>query len=139
MKFKDRYSSRTPSAGTTFTEESRTLQSEYPQTTIDYYLKRYSATGVLGDPVRAQEAEFLDVSEVGDFQAMQDKVLAVRNAFMQLPAEERRRFGEDPSLWVQEQIALAEQRALDEAKKLVEQAKPETRPVETPADQGKTE
>ena len=53
MSFKDRYSSRVPSAGTTFTEESRTLQSEYPQTTIDYYLKRYSATGVLGVPRQA--------------------------------------------------------------------------------------
>ena len=77
MNFKTRYSARVPSKGHEFVEESMTLQSEYAQTTIDYYLKRYSQTGILGDPNRQAQGEFLDVSTVGDFQEMQEKILAV--------------------------------------------------------------
>ena len=105
MNFKTRYSARVSSKGHEFVEESMTLQSEYAQTTIDYYLKRYSQTGILGDPNRQAQGEFLDVSTVGDFQEMQEKILAVRNAFMQLPAVERRMYGDDPANWVNAEIA----------------------------------
>ncbi len=109
--FKTRYSARQPSKGITFTEESLTLQSEYPATTIDYYLKKYSQTGLLGDPLRAENAQYLDVSEVGDFADMQEKVAQVKQAFEQLPAEERRRYGDDPTAWVEAQVQAAESAA----------------------------
>lgn len=99
--FKNRYDSRQPTKGVEFTEESQALQSEYPATTIDYYIKKYTQTGMLGDPARAQMAEYLDVSDVGDFAEMQERVISVRNAFMELPAEERRKFGDDPTAWAQ--------------------------------------
>lgn len=131
MMFKTRYNSRVPTQGTVNEEDSLTLQSEYPQTTIDYYLKRYSATGLLGDPNRAEQGQYLDVSEVGDFQAMQEKVMAVRTAFMKLPAEERRNYQDDPALWLEAmqaaQVAQAESSA---------QAAQETETAEKPADQG---
>lgn len=129
--FKTRYNSRVPTQGTVNEEDSLTLQSEYPQTTIDYYLKRYSATGLLGDPNRAQSGQYIDVSEVGDFQAMQEKVMAVRNAFMELPAEERRVYQDDPALWLEAmQVAQAESSAQAET------SVKETETAEKPADQG---
>jgi hypothetical protein len=136
MTFRTRYNARVPSAGTTFTDPSLTLQSEYPETTIDYYLKRYSATGMLGDPTRAAGAQYLDVSEVGDFQAMQEKVLAVKNAFMDLPAEERRQFGDDPSAWVEAKIAEAAQAAQAAQAEQAAKAEKVEAVVETPADKG---
>jgi hypothetical protein len=131
MMFKTRYNSRVPTQGTVNEEDSLTLQSEYPQTTIDYYLKRYSATGLLGDPNRAQQGQYLDVSEVGDFQAMQEKVMAVRNAFMELSAEERRAYQDDPALWLE-----AMQAAQVESSAQAETSVKETETAEKPADQG---
>lgn len=141
--FKTRYDSRVPTQGTLNEEDSLTLQSEYPQTTIDYYLKRYSATGLLGDPARAEAGQYIDVSEIGDFQEMQNKVLAVRNAFMELPAEERRQYGDDPALWVEamasaqyEQAVQAAQAAQGEQAKQAAQGENLSHTAEKPADQG---
>lgn len=122
--FKNRYDSRQPSRGVEFTEESQALQSEYPATTIDYYIKKYTQTGLLGDPARAQMAEFLDVSDVGDFAEMQERVIGVRNAFMELPAEERRKFGDDPTAWAQaiyeaKLAELAQSESVPEPEKVV--------------------
>lgn len=132
--FKTRYNSRVPTQGTVNEEDSMTLQSEYPQTTIDYYLKRYSATGLLGDPNRAQQGQYIDVSEVGDFQAMQEKVMAVRNAFMELSAEERRAYQDDPALWIE--AMQAAQVAQAESSAQAETSVKETETAEKPADQG---
>ena len=132
--FKTRYNSRVPTQGTVNEEDSLTLQSEYPQTTIDYYLKRYSATGLLGDPNRAEQGQYLDVSEVGDFQAMQEKVMAVRNAFMELSAEERRNYQDDPALWLE--AMQAAQVAQAESSARAAQPAQETETAEKPADQG---
>lgn len=107
MEFGTRYTSRKPTTGITFTEESMTLQSEYPSTTIDYYLKKYSQTGLLGDPLRAEAAQFLDVTGIGDFADMQNKIRAVTEQFEQLPAEERRKYGDDVRIWVEAQMQAA--------------------------------
>lgn len=132
--FKSRYNSRVQTTGTINEEDSLTLQSEYPQTTIDYYLKRYSATGLLGDPNRAQQGQYLDVSELGDYQAMQEKVLIARNAFMELPAEERRLYNDDPALWIE--AMQAAQVAQAESSAQAETSVKETETAEKPADQG---
>lgn len=134
MMFKTRYNSRVPTQGTVNEEDSLTLQSEYPQTTIDYYLKRYSATGLLGDPNRMQQGQYLDVSEFGDYQAMQEKVLLARNAFMELPAEERRLYNDDPALWIE--AMQAAQVAQAESSAQAETSAQETQTAEKPADQG---
>lgn len=137
--FKTRYSARTPSEGIIFTDPSLTLQSEYRQTTIDFYLKKYSATGVLGDPVRQQQARFEDVSEVRDFQEQQNNVLKVKAAFMELPAEERRKYGDDPAIWIQAKIAEADQAQLAqlrEQEKLAEEAAKQAASSEKAGPQG---
>lgn len=132
MQFKTRYNARKPTAGHTFTEESMALQSEFPQTTIDYYLKRYSATGVLGDPVRQQAAQFGDATGVEDFQDAMEKVTTVRNAFMELPAEERRRFGDDPAAWNASLLEQAAQAALEQQEtQQAQQVEPAEKPVES--------
>ncbi len=95
MQFKTRYNCRKPSAGIVFKEPSLTRQSEFEETTIDYYLKRYSQTGVLGDPTRFERAQFGDFSDIGDFADMQEKVLRVNSYFNELPAEIRAQFGND--------------------------------------------
>ena len=132
--FKTRYNSRVQTTGTINEEDSLTLQSEYPQTTIDYYLKRYSATGLLGDPNRAQQGQYIDVSEVGDFQVMQEKVMTVRNAFMELSAEERRAYNDDPALWLE--AMQAAQVAQAESSAQAETSVKETETAEKAADQG---
>lgn len=134
MMFKTRYNSRVQTTGTINEEDSLTLQSEYPQTTIDYYLKRYSATGLLGDPNRAQQGQYIDVSEVGDFQVMQEKVMTVRNAFMELSAEERRAYNDDPALWLE--AMQAAQVAQAESSAQAETSVKETETAEKAADQG---
>jgi hypothetical protein len=97
-------------------------------------LKRYSATGLLGDPNRAQQGQYLDVSELGDYQAMQEKVLIARNAFMELPAEERRAYNDDPALWIE--AMQAAQVAQVESSAQAEPSAQETDPAGTPANQG---
>ena len=83
---------RAPSHGITFTEESRTLQSEYESTTIDWYLKRYSATGVDPFANRIMDARFGDFSNYESFLTAQTKLAQVRQGFDNLPAEVRAKF-----------------------------------------------
>lgn len=136
--FPTRYSARVPTEGTVNDEPSLTLQSEYEGTTIDYYLKRYSATGLLGDPDRKLTARFDDVSEVSDFQTALNKVLEVQRAFGELSAEERRKFGDDPQAWVA--YLVEEQQKLVKPSEPVEPVEPQPVPnpelVKAPASQG---
>lgn len=84
---------RAPSRGIEFTEESRTLQSEYESTTIDWYLKRYSATGIDPFANRLADARFGDFSNYESFLTAQTRLARVREGFDALPAEVRARFG----------------------------------------------
>ncbi len=83
---------RVPSHGITFTEESKTLQSEYESTTIDWYLKRYSATGVDPFANRIVDARFGDFSNYESFLTAQTKLAQVRQGFDNLPSEIRAKF-----------------------------------------------
>lgn len=97
---RSRYSVQKPSAGIVFDKPSKTIQSEYPQTTIDYYLRRYSQTGILGDPLRGQKAQYGDFSDLSDFAEMQNKVAQTKEYFASLPAEIRRKFNDDVNQFV---------------------------------------
>lgn len=97
---RSRYSVKKPSAGIVFDKPSKTIQSEYPQTTIDYYLRRYSQTGILGDPLRVQKAQYGDFSDLSDFSEMQQKVAQTKEYFSSLPAEIRRKFNDDVNQFV---------------------------------------
>ena len=136
--FPTRYSARVPTEGTVNDEPSLTLQSEYEGTTIDYYLKRYSATGLFGDPQRQAAARFDDVSEVSDFQTALNKVLEVQRAFGELSAEERRKYGDDPQMWIAHLVEEQQKHVNPVEPVEPVESKPVPNPelVKTPASQG---
>lgn len=100
MKFRNPYDAREPSKGFTCKTPSRTLQSETYATTIDYYLKKYAASGVLGDPSKINRAMYGDFTGLGDFQAMQEKINNVKNYFNTLPSDIRDKFGNNVNEFV---------------------------------------
>ena len=136
--FPTRYSARVPTEGTVNDEPSLTQQSEYVETTIDYYLKRYSATGLFGDPQRQAAARFDDVSEVSDFQTALNKVLEVQRAFGELSAEERRKFGDDPKAWVAHLVEEQQKsvKPVEPVEPVKSQPVSAAEPVQKPASQG---
>ena len=77
---------RAPSHGILFTEPSQTDQSSLEETTIDYYLRRYAATGIDPAAGRLEAAQFGDFSSIDDFRSAQTKVAAVRSGFESLTA-----------------------------------------------------
>ena len=83
---------RAPSHGILFTEPSQTDQSSLEETTIDYYLRRYAATGIDPAAGRLEAAQFGDFSSVDDFRSAQSKVAAVKSGFESLSAQERAQF-----------------------------------------------
>lgn len=92
---------RAPSHGILFTEPSQTDQSSLEETTIDYYLRRYAATGLDPAAGRLEAAQFGDFSSVDDFRSAQTKVAAVKSGFESLTAQERAQFDNNFSNYVE--------------------------------------
>lgn len=92
---------RAPSHGILFTEPSQTDQSSLEETTIDYYLRRYAATGIDPAAGRLEAAQFGDFSSIDDFRSAQTKVAAVRSGFESLSAKERAQFDNNFSNYVE--------------------------------------
>lgn len=76
-------------------EEGKTKQEFQPDTDINKIIARYKRTGVLPSTGRDALAQYGDVSQVPDFQAMHDKVMAANEAFNTLPAKLRKEYGND--------------------------------------------
>lgn len=92
---------RAPSHGILFTEPSQTDQSSLEETTIDYYLRRYAATGIDPAAGRLEAAQFGDFSSIDDFRSAQSKVAAVKSGFESLTAQERAQFDNNFSNYVE--------------------------------------
>lgn len=92
---------RAPSHGILFTEPSLTDQSSFEETTIDYYLRRYAATGIDPAACRLEAAQFGDFSSIDDFRTAQTKVAAVKSGFESLTAQERALFDNNFSNYVE--------------------------------------
>lgn len=92
---------RAPSHGILFTEPSQTDQSSLEETTIDYYLRRYAATGIDPAAGRLAAAQFGDFSSIDDFRTAQSKVAAVKSGFESLTAQERAQFDNNFSNYVE--------------------------------------
>lgn len=84
-----------------FTEPSLTDQSSLEETTIDYYLRRYAATGIDPAAGRLEAAQFGDFSSIDDFRSAQTKVAAVKSGFESLTAQERAQFDNNFSNYVE--------------------------------------
>lgn len=79
---------------------SVTQQSFAKDADINNIMSRYAKTGVLVnplDPDSDRSPMFMDVSGIGDFQQVQDRVQAIGAAFMTLPAAVRARFHNAPA------------------------------------------
>lgn len=79
-------------------EPTLTKQSEAAATDINVIMKRYEQTGLLPQAVR--EAVFTDVSQVGDFRTALEVIRVAQEGFMQLPAQVRAEFRNDPAEFV---------------------------------------
>lgn len=115
--FRTRYAKdvKAPSHGIEFVQPSQTIQSEKEGTTIDYYLKKYAATGILGDPESAMNMQYGDFTDAPDFETAQNRVVQATAYFEALPAKLRDRFGND----VREMMAfLSKEENREEAEKL---------------------
>lgn len=77
---------------------SRTQQHFKDETNINSIMKRYKASGLLTDPLHKPTTypEFGDFTGIVDFQTMQNKQIQIRDYFMSLPAELRKRFENNP-------------------------------------------
>lgn len=100
----------TPSLG-----DSRTKQAFKDESDINNILKRYNVTGILPDTSRAALAHFGDFTNVPPYQDSLTTVIESQNAFMELPAVVRQRFGNDPHQLFQ---FLGDKNNRDEAIKL---------------------
>lgn len=78
---------------------SLTKQSFAEEVDINTIVRRFGLTGQLPENVRAPT--YADFEEVVDYQTALNAVLAAQSAFMELPANVRERFGNDPQKFVE--------------------------------------
>ncbi|QCS36280.1 minor capsid protein [Capybara microvirus Cap1_SP_209] len=90
--------------GTVNSEPSMTIQSEADSTSVEYALRRFNATGILGDPDRLASAAYLDVSDVQDFEQSCNVVARARQVFEALPSEERRKYGDSLQVYMESRL-----------------------------------
>ena len=103
MKFRSRYSVTGEKPGITFDQPSQTLQSFKDDADINCIIARFENTGVLVDPTVpvSRTPQFGDYSEMPSYQEAQNVIVAANNAFNDLSAKVRERFGNDPAAYFQ--------------------------------------
>lgn len=80
-------------------DPSLAIQSARDETDINEIVRRFGLTGQL--PVDIAAPQFGDFTEVVDYQSALNAVIAADAAFMAMPADTRKRFGNDPQLFVE--------------------------------------
>lgn len=95
-KFRTLYDGIIPDTGLKFgpDEVSRTKQSFQEECDINTIVAKSIKAGQL--PLSSKQGIFADVSEFEDFQTAHEKVQYALDAFQQVPAKVRDRFGNDP-------------------------------------------
>lgn len=94
-------------------DEDQTKQEFKEECDINTILKRFNITGQLPTDVRMPS--FGDFSTVHDFQTAVNAIAEANEAFDEMPAEVRARFGNDPGAFV---AFCSEPKNLDEARRL---------------------
>lgn len=94
LKHRHAYGPRNP-VGIEFPAEGRTKQSFKDECDINVIMARYQATGLL-EHVRDALPQFLDVTEMPDYQSAMDTVAQAKSLFASLPSAIRDRFDNDP-------------------------------------------
>ena len=95
IRFRCYHNEKKPFAGITFTEPSRTKQSELEDCDINNIMARYATTGVITH-LQKGEPLYGDFSEVEDYQASLAKVMSAEERFASLPSDVRKKFDYDP-------------------------------------------
>lgn len=78
---------------------SKTIQSGKDEADINIILKRFGVTGQL-PPMSQRMPEYGDFTGITDFHSAMTIVRQAQEAFMELPAEVRSRFGNDPGAFI---------------------------------------
>lgn len=79
------------------TGKTRTKQAFKNECDINRIMRKYTKTGVISqDSINRRQAIFTDVTEALDYQESANYILQADKAFMDLPANIRTRFGNDP-------------------------------------------
>ncbi len=101
MKFNSRYSVTGEKPGIKFDQPSQTLQSFKNDADINCIIARFENTGVLVDPTVpvSRIPQFGDYSDMPSYQEAQNVIVAANNAFNDLSAKIRERFGNDPAAY----------------------------------------
>lgn len=116
MKLKKAYDDFGPASvetGLACLDASLAVQSMAEETDINTIVKRFGLTGQLPSDVRVPT--FGDFTEVTDFQTAMNAVLDAEKSFMAMPAEVRKRFGNDPQEFV---MFCSDEKNVDEMRKL---------------------
>lgn len=80
-------------------DESLAVQSEKDDADINTIVKRFGLTG--GMPANPRVPSYGDFVGVDDFRSAMETVRNAQEAFMELPAEVRARFGNDPQTYME--------------------------------------
>lgn len=101
MMFNSRYSVTGEKPGIMFDQPSQTLQSFKNDADINCIIARFENTGVLVDPTVpvSRTPQFGDYSDMPTYQEAQNVIVAANNAFNDLSAKIRERFGNDPAAY----------------------------------------
>lgn len=84
--------------GLVCTEPTRTQQQFKDEVDINTIVKRFGLTGQLPTSLRPPMAG--DFTGINDYQSAMNALIEADSTFMQLPADVRKRFDNDPSLFV---------------------------------------
>ena len=94
-------------------DPSRTVQDQTEEVDINTIVRRFGLTGQLPDAVAMPQ--YRDFEEVIDYHSAMIAVTKAQDSFMQMPAEVRARFGNDPQVFLE---FCGDPGNLEEARKL---------------------
>lgn len=117
-----------------FNDESRTKQSFKNEANINNIMARYNKTGVI-DHLNSNAGSYGDFSTANSYQDSLNLIISAQNMFDDLPAKIRKRFGNDPALFIEfvdtpgnlqelVEMGLASPEAVDASKKASQDAAP---------------
>lgn len=100
-------------SATVFVGPSRTRQSDRDAADINNIVRRFGVTGQL--PIRSVMPQYQHFEGVFDYRSALEQVIGAEKAFMQVPAEIRARFHNDPGAFME---FCSKEQNRDELKKL---------------------
>lgn len=99
MNFRTPFNYPTKTQGIVFKKPSMTQQAAAGECDINQIMKKYQKTGIINH-LSNRAPSFGDFASIGDFQAVQAKILQANDMFNQLNSTIRKRFDNDPAQFV---------------------------------------